>query len=110
MRGEVATTGAFNVNSLTLSPAGSISIALGSSEISITDKITLGGNIALSFGLGYAPAVGTVVPIFTFAGGFGGSFGNIFNLELGDGDPLSVDLSSHGFSGTVEAPPPHSPR
>ncbi len=104
--GEVATTGTCTINSLTLSPTGSISIALGSSEISITDKITLGGSLSLSFGLSYDPAVGTVVPIFTFSGGFGGSFGGIFNLELGDGDPLSVDLSSGGLSVTVEAPPP----
>jgi len=47
-----------------------------------------------------------VVPIFTFSGGFGGSFGGLFNLELGDGDPLSVDLSSGGLSVAVEAPPP----
>lgn len=49
--GEVATTGTFTINSLTLSPTCSISTALGSSEISITDKITLAGSLSLSFGL-----------------------------------------------------------
>jgi hypothetical protein len=94
-----------NTNNLTFSASGSVTLALGATVISVSGQITLGGTLDLQFSSKYAPLVGTQIPVLQFASGFAGAFAAIGDLVLGDGDPLSVDLSASGLSLTVDMNP-----
>jgi hypothetical protein len=61
--------------------------------------------LGLALGASGDPRVPIQIPVLQFASGFAGAFAGIGDLMLGDGDPLSIDLSASGLSLTVDMNP-----